>query len=132
MSTNEHDFDPVENKAPIARDDVRSAYLSYKDKTFNYFNEIYKNHYMRTKDRETQLIKEKQERKTNIRAPITHMFASGMHNLLLQADLNFVAMTNKIEKQGIIDEITDRVDYIVSSEDTMDTFHSSSFDATLL
>lgn len=120
---------------------------------------MYKNYYMWTKDRETELLKTKQEWKTNIRAPITHMFVNGMFNLLLQADLNFTAIdrigkysknedkpVDSIEpgnptpgpSQGNVgnmslpEEITIWVDYIMSSEDTMDTFYSACFDSCLL
>jgi len=145
-----YDFNPLQSKPVLAWEDVRNAYLAFRDQNFNYYNEMYKNYYMWTKDREAELIRNGQEWKTNIRAPITHMFVNGMFNLLLQSDLNFTAIdrigkysstatspTTGIpnmpeKKMTLAEEITIWADYIMSSEDTMDTFYSACFDACLL
>jgi len=87
---------------------------------------------MWTKDREQQLKVDKEERKTNIRAPITHMFTNGMFNLLLESDLNFVAIDRRDQYKNLAEEIMLWADYIMSSEDTMDTFYSACFDACLI
>lgn len=113
-------------------EDVRNAYLINKGETFNYLNEIYKNYYMRTKDREEELNKTDEQWRTNLRAPITHMFANGMFNLLMQSNFDFVAIDRLNKFPGIVDEIMTWVDYIVSSNDTIDTLWSSSFDACLI
>lgn len=158
-NTGDYLFDPLKSKPVIAWEDVRNAYLAFRDQNFKYYNEMYKNYYMWTKDRETELLKTKQEWKTNIRAPITHMFVNGMFNLLLQADLNFTAIDRigkysknedkpvdsiepgnptpgpsqgNVRNMSLPEEITIWVDYIMSSEDTMDTFYSACFDSCLL
>jgi hypothetical protein len=88
---------------------------------------------MWTKDRENELENNNEEWKTNLRAPITHMFTNGMFNLLLQADMNFTAIDRKGgEYQKVVEDIAVWADYIVSSEDTMDTFYSACFDACLV
>lgn len=61
------------------------------------------------------------------------MFTSGIYNMVLDSDLRFVAI-DRIQKYGqdIVEEIADWVDYLMSSEDTMDTIFSAAFDAVLL
>lgn len=128
----QYNFNPMTMQKPLEWIDVKNAYLIHKSETFSYLNEIYKNYYMWTKDREQELRKTDEEWKTNLRAPITHMFANGMFNLLLKSDLNFTAIDRLDKFPGIIPEIINWADYIMSSEDTMDTFFSSGFDACLI
>jgi len=53
--------------------------------------------------------------------------------MVLDSDLRFIAI-DRIQKYGedIVEEIADWVDYLMSSEDTMDAIFSAAFDAVLL
>lgn len=129
----QYDFNPESKKAPLEWQDIKNAYLIHKQNNFTYLREVYKNYYMRTKDREQELDYNNEQWKTNLRAPITHMFTNGMFNLLLQSELNFTAIDRKGGQYGrAVEDIMTWADYIMSSEDTMDTFYSACFDACLV
>lgn len=119
-------------KPPIEFDAVKRYYERHRDNTHPYIVECLKNHYMYAADRQSQLEKDKETWRTNIKAPLTHMYVSWVHNMLIDSDVRFTAIDKQWHNQAALNAILDIAEYTTQQEETSEAVESSEFDAVLL
>lgn len=130
----------------VAQDDIRMP-ISWSDlKNFirfeienrnNYIFDLYKNYYMYSGDRSVELQKSDELWRSNMKSPITNMFATRLHNMIINADKKFSSTYagNDLDKDQALRAVNDAVelmDYCFSKEETYGSFDFSSFDAGLI
>ena len=82
-------------KPPMERDAIQTLWNRHKDSLHPYITEMYQNYYMWTQTRKAQLQKDKETWRTNLKSPLTHMFVSGIYNMMLDSDIRFVCVDKK-------------------------------------
>lgn len=119
-------------KAPIERNSIQALWTRHKDALHPYITEMYQNYYMWTQTRKEQLVKDKETWRTNLRSPLTHMFTTGIYNMLLDSDIRFVCVDRKWTNQEMVKNILDMADNFSQQDDFMDPIWSAVFDQCLL
>jgi hypothetical protein len=87
---------------------------------------------MYSADRAAQLAKDKETWRTNIKSPITHMYTSGVYNMVIDSDIRFTCIDKKGNSPNIVKSMLDIAEYTTEKEETDDAIWSSVFDAILL
>lgn len=97
-----------------------------------YITEMYKNYFMYSADRQAQLVKDKETWRTNIKSAITHMYTSGVYNMVIDSDIRFTCIDKNGEMPKMVNAMLDIVEYTAAKEETDDAIWSSVLDAILL
>jgi hypothetical protein len=92
------------------------------------YDEIYKNYYLDASDRAIQLKKDKEERKTNLKTPITLMFVDKVANVLTKAKGSFTVTDLFSEDRGedgdqITNEMLELMDKVLKEAKTKHTMN---------
>lgn len=117
---------------PVNYNDIRTAWLMHKESIHPYITELYKNYFMYEQDRKAQLIKDKEERRTNIKSQLTHMYTTYFYNMLLDSDIRFTATDTKDAHPWAATSILNLAEYVASNDDGMDAMRDAIFDLSLL
>jgi len=119
-------------KPPVDWTAIQTLWNRHKDSMHPYITEMYQNYYMWTQTRKAQLKKDKEEWRTNLKSPLTHMFTSGIYNMMLDSDIRFVCIDKKGEYPIVVRNILDLADHFSQQEDFMDPIWSAVFDQALI
>ena len=121
----------------LEREDIDSKYWAASTWYYRYALDLYKNYYMYNRDRARDLIIERDEWRTNLKSPLTHMFTNNIYNMYLDSDIRFdvlVRNSEKYETTSIVEEIMAWWEYLMSNNDSImrDELDSAFFDAMFL
>jgi hypothetical protein len=87
---------------------------------------------MYDQDRKAQLIKDKEEWRTNIKSQLTHMYTTYFYNMMLDSDIRFTATDTMDKYPGAVTAILDLAEYVASNDDGMEALRDAIFDLSLL
>ncbi len=101
-----------------------------------YIIDILKNYYMYTNDRTMELIKDDEERRSNLKSPLTNMFCSKVTNMVLGMDMRFVATDLKLkdrpeDEKRLATEMLDVMDSVWRQPVSHNAFKDAIGDAVL-
>lgn len=124
-------------KAPIERSDLKSFIQEQIKHVSASYDKLYKNYFLDASDRAIALKKDDEERRTNIKTPMTLMFVDKIANVLIKMGGRFVVTDLDSEKRGddsedIIDEMMELVDTVMKEESNKDTLDDMIKDMALL
>ena len=118
-------------------DVVKLILDDHKVNRYPYYNEMYNNYFMMNPDRQKMLTKDSEEWRSNMVSPLTYMYTSTIYDLAKDAQiiLNLGDVWKNVEEEDSLilrDELMDMAQHIMWSQNFMDTFYESFFDAVLL
>lgn len=119
-------------KPPLEWVDIQTLWNDHRDWLHSYVTEMYKNYFMYSQDRKSQLEKDKESWRSNLKSPLTNMFVSWIYNMLQDSDLRFVCAANREDKREAAKNILDIVWYCMEKADFNEALWSAIFDQCLL
>lgn len=119
-------------KPPLEWVDIQTLWNDHRDWLHAYITEMYKNYFMYAQDRKSQLEKDKESWRSNLKSPLTNMFTSWIYNMLQDSDLRFVCSSTKQDKRKAAQNILDIVWYCMEQADFNEALWSAIFDQCLL
>lgn len=127
---------PTNTSAGISWDDLKIFVLHEITLKNTYIINILKNYYMYTNDRRMELLKDDEERRSNLKSPLTNMFVSKVANAVKGMDMRFVATDNFIERRTeaekrVASEMLDIMDYVWKNPISHNSFKDAIDDAVL-
>lgn len=134
-----------EQKLPIVWTDMENLVRSEMQSRYEYIIQAYKDYFMYTKDREAQLEKDWEERRTNVKSPLTYQYTNAAYWMVLDSDIRFTAVDIKWEhekkkdddssendEKSVTDEMVDFASFLFTSWNAREEYLSALFDWILL
>lgn len=126
-------------ECPISFGDLETYVRGQIASKVKYIEEIYKNYFMYSQDRQEMLDADDQSWRFNVKAPVSYMFINNQYSMVLDADIRFVVIDRtgkyKIKKEwerSIVQDILDWWDFLYTRDKNREAFNAAIFDAVSL
>jgi len=128
----QYDYKEDKTNPPLDFQSLRNYYYSNRDALYTYITDLYQNYFMYNQPRAAQLKEDNEEWRSNIKSPLTYMFQTSVYNMVLDADIRFIAIDRTNKYEWICDELLDWMDYMFNTSQSRKNFFDAVFDTILL